>query len=161
MRRLFQRLFRRRGDASALLRAYRELLEEQPGGLSSEMRDALTPGPQVDTIPGATGRFGYDQSNPIAVSGPPGELDYLARLRCECGQPFLFQRLGSYDPAPDGHIVDGYELVCRARQHRFILYLDMYHSGSSSRVPEGLSRGASKGFGKAHRVERFPEGLFR
>jgi hypothetical protein len=160
MRRFFQRLFRRRRDARQDLKMYRELLESLPGDLPPEVRDALETGPQVDTIPQASGRFGYDRSNPVPVCGPPGELDYLARLRCEGGEPFLFHRLGSYDPGPDGHIVDGYELVCRKGQHRITLYLDMYHAGSSSLVPEGLSKGSRRGFGHGARVESFPEGLW-
>jgi hypothetical protein len=160
MRRLFRRLFRRRGDAPPHASGYREMLESLSEDLPSEVRDALAPGPQVDTTPHASGRFGYDRTNPIPVCGPPGELDYLARLRCEGGEPFLFHRLGSYDPGPDGHIVDGYELVCRKGQHRIILYMDMYHAGSSSLLPEGLSRGSRRGSGQTGWVNGFPEGLW-
>jgi hypothetical protein len=159
MRRLFQRLFRRRRNAPPDLKMYRELLESVPGGLPSEVRDALAVGPHVDTIPHASGRFGYDTSNPIPVCMQSGQLDYLARLRCEGGEPFLFHRRGSCEPGPDGHIVDEYELVCKRGQHRIILYLDMYHAGSSALVPEGLSRGSRKGYGIPGRVQNFPEGL--
>jgi hypothetical protein len=116
-------------------------------------------GPQVDTVPNATGRFGYDHSNPIPVRQQDGELGYLETLQCACGEPFAFHRVGSFGSGPDEHIVDGYELICRNRTHRIMLYMDMYHAGPSSLLPEGLSRGTQRSFGLPFHVENFPEGL--
>jgi len=46
----------------------------------------------------------------------------------------------SYGPGPDGHVVDGFELVCKTKKHQITLYVDMYHSGPSPLVPEKLRK---------------------
>ncbi len=141
-----------------MLQFFRRLLKGEPYD-PMEIQKALTIGPQVDTVPNASGRFGYDKSNPIPVHWPQGELDYLAGLQCECGVSFLFHRMGSFDQGPDGHLIDGYELICRNRKHRFKLFMDMYHAGPSSLLPEGLTKGPQEGVGVPVRVKDFPDGL--
>jgi hypothetical protein len=100
---------------------------------------SLAIGPLCDTVPNARGEFGYVKSNPIPVFFPMGETDYLSRLRCSCGMPFDYRRVGSFGPGPDGHVVDGFELTCGTGNHEIVLYMDMYHSGPSSLVPKGLA----------------------
>lgn len=117
--------------------------------------------PQIDTTENSSGRFGYDKTNPIPVFMQDGEINYLARLMCECGKPFVFHRNCSCGPGPDGDIVDKYELVCMKRVHQITLYMDMYHFGSSTLVPEGLKLGEPKGIGRASRVSDFPESLLK
>lgn len=97
-------------------------------------------------IVGATGRFGYDRSNPI-VGNASG---YCRRLRCPSGHPFWFHRLGSVGSGPDQHIVDGIGLLCFGREYQTTLFFDMYHSGIPSQTPEGLSLGTTDGKGSAH-----------
>lgn len=75
-----------------------------------DLMAALTAAPQRDTVPNASGQFRYERSNPIPVCEPDGELKYLARLRCACGEPFTFHRAGSFGPGSDDHVVDGFEL---------------------------------------------------
>jgi hypothetical protein len=116
-------------------------------------------GSVVDTIPNATGRFGYDPTNPIPVHLPEGEYMYLVSLECPCRRPFMFHRVGSMDPGPDGHLIDKFELICRRHTCHLILYLDMYHPGPSTLLPEGLRRTVPKGQGVLTRVEPFPDGL--
>jgi hypothetical protein len=127
----------------------------------ADLEDMLKVGPRVDTVDGATGRFGYDRTNPIPCNAPAGEIDYLARLRCACGQPFLFHRVGNFGPGPDGHIIDGFELLCTSRVCHVELFMDMYHEGPSALVPEGLTRGTRRGAGVTARVDDFPDGLLR
>lgn len=91
--------------AIGLVRLLRKLL----GGRA---RDAL----RATELPGASGRFGHDRTNPIPVRAPAGERAYLCRLRCACGEPFVFHRPGSVGPGPDGHTLDVYELLCRQRR---------------------------------------------
>jgi len=126
-----------------------------------ELTSSLLPSldPQKDTVTGAEGMFGYDKTNPIPVCLQDGQLEYLARLQCKCGCPFYFHRTGSFGTGPDGHIIDGYELVCRSKKHHITLYMDMYHEGASSLLPEGLSRGKEKGSGLPFYVDNFPHGL--
>lgn len=71
----------------------------------------------------------------------------------------MFHRVGSMDPGPDGHMIDQFELICRRHTCHLILYLDMYHPGPSTLLPDGLRRTVPKGQGVLTRVEPFPDGL--
>lgn len=126
-----------------------------------ELTSSLIPplDPQVDTVPGATGIFAYDKTNPVPVCFQDGQIEYLSTLQCECGCPFDFHRAGSFGTCPDGHIIDGYELMCKNKKHHIMLYMDMYHEGPSSLLPKDLVRGKEKGTGLAFYVANFPEGL--
>ncbi|MFZ5984910.1 MAG: hypothetical protein ACOYXN_11140 [Acidobacteriota bacterium] len=137
---------------------------KEGGGLSRReldrlIREAFELAPRCDAVPGASGRFGYEDTSPIPVCRKKGELDYLERLRCSCGKPFFFHRAGSCGSGPDGHILDAYELACQDRHFDTTLFFDMYHAGPSARLPEGLTQGEPAGVGVAYRVERFPEDL--
>ncbi|MEY4590672.1 MAG: hypothetical protein RL497_2748 [Pseudomonadota bacterium] len=68
--------------------------------------------------------------NPIRVSGPYGQRDYLSRLVCSDGSPVAsFQRQGNVGIGPFGTIVDVYEVVCESDKAdtKHAVYLDMYH----------------------------------
>jgi|SRR5215472_14827500 len=113
---------------------------------------------QRDQVEGASGRFGYHETNPIPADGNW----YCRRLRCPSGHPFFYQRLGSCGASPDGHIIDRLQLLCFGRETELILYFDMYHKGHSALVPETLSletepsgRGTTQGI-----VAGFPD-VFR
>lgn len=149
----FRKLFKKHDDIPPHLKEYYRREKRLP----PEVRMAIKP--QSDTVPNASGRFGYDQTNPIPVCLQKGELNYLACLRCECDEPFMFHREGSFGFDPDGHTVDGYELICRSRRHHIRLYMEMYNAGSSSLVPEGLTIGSPKGIGLPFYVEGFPDRL--
>lgn len=95
-----------------------------------------TVGAQASTAPLGS------RDNPVRAEGPPGEREYLTRLRCPSGAAPNFERIGSFEPAADGHILDGYEVLCdrplpepdtipgRARVPGSVeIFLDMYHSG--------------------------------
>jgi hypothetical protein len=112
---------------------------------------------RCDQVDGATGQFGYQQSNPIPADGNW----YCRRLRCPSRHPYWYHRLGSSGDAPDGHIMDRLHLLCFGRESEIVLYFDMYHKGHSTLVPEGLfletepsGRGTTRGM-----VANFPEGL--
>lgn len=93
---------------------------------------------QRDHVERSSGRFGYQETNPIPADGNW----YCRRLRCPSGHPYFYQRLGSCGSSPDGHIMDRLHLLCFGRESEVVLYFDMYHKGSSALVPEGLSFGA-------------------
>ena len=111
-----------------------------PSDVKQFMKQMVSLGPRCDTIPNARGEFGYDKSNPIPVCYPNGQMEYLRSLRCKCGEPFNFERMGNHGPGPDGHVVDGFELACKTRKHQITLYIDMYHAGPSFLVPEKLRK---------------------
>lgn len=128
-----------------------------PTGLSSKptgRAGRLRPGDECDPIEGATGRFGYDASNPI-----PGDAClYCVSLRCLKDHPFWFERRGSYiEDAPDGHITDRVLLTCFGGEARITLFFDMYHPRSSNELPSGLSFGPAEGRGDGHSYPYDPE----
>lgn len=98
--------------------------------------------PQMDTLPGATGSFGFEPTNPI-----PGDyVQYCAELRCPQGHPYSFKRRGSLgEGAPDQHIIDRVSLLCDGGEHSVDLFFDVYHAGTSAATPDGLGRGAAVG----------------
>lgn len=113
-------------------------------------------GEQCDEVPGASGRFGYQMSNPIPADGNW----YCRRLRCPNGHPFWYHRQGSVGSGPDRHIMDRMELLCFGGEHHVILYFDMYHPGASSKVPDGLTVGEPLGRGETRGfVPGFPQNL--
>ena len=126
---------------SAMRKIFEEFLKKRGDALSFAKKKTFALGPQCDTIPNAKGKFGYDKSNPIPVCSPNGEMEYLRSLRCKCDEPFDFERMGSYGLGPDGHVVDGFELVCKTGKHQItLLYMDMYHAGPSSLTPKDLKK---------------------
>lgn len=93
-----------------------------------------------DRLPNATGRFGYDLTNPIPVNGVGGEIVYLNTLRARNGKGVLFHRLGSKETPVSPHPVDLYELVAVDASQWAQLYLAPYHQRRSRDVPEGFER---------------------
>jgi len=138
-------------------RLFRWLFQRKETGL--DLESTFSKGAKVNTVQNAHGRFGYSSTNPVPVEDQKGQIDYLACLRCPCGEPFAFHRIGSFGSGPDGHVIDGYEILCRTRKHKLVLFMDMYHSGPSDLVPDGLTRGEPEGIGLPFHVKRFPHGL--
>ena len=108
---------------------------------------SVVKGPGVEVVAGATGRFGYDRTNPVPVSFVWGEQAYLETLRCGCGAGFAFERIGSVGPGPDGHILDLYELVCENGVHCASLFFDMYHRETTALIPEGMTQRNGRTYG--------------
>jgi hypothetical protein len=86
-------------------------------------------------------------ANPVRVSGPGGEHDYIARLRCADGNaPRVGQRhndgVGVF-----GTIVDVWPLDCGdAAPGRFELVMDMYHDDyEERRAPAGFTLNPGEG----------------
>lgn len=121
--------------------------------LGEPIRGRIRSGANCDEIPGATGRFGYDSSNPIPVNDPIGELSYLSKLRTLKGQRLLFHRIGSADTR------DIFEAVDFSGNEWFVLYLDMYHSRKSRHAPAGLnfSSEPSQFSGFTSKLRNFPD----
>ena len=85
----------------------------------------------ADTLPGATGRFGFDESNPILVNECMGEESYLSKLTYN-GQRVAFFRISSV-----ANCIDKFVVVPMDCSKIDILYLDMYHTFQSKIAPEG------------------------
>jgi len=68
--------------------------------------------------------------NPIRVSMPIGERDYLSRLICENGEKVsAFSRNGSGDLSPYGSTMDIYTVICDTNKGamEYTVFMDMYH----------------------------------
>ncbi len=67
---------------------------------------------------------------------PPGEREYLMRLRCPGGDEPEFERVGSFGRGPNGTIIDGYDVRCKDGS-KSMVFMDMYHRGyrEKSAVP--------------------------
>lgn len=94
--------------------------------------------PGCEQVNGATGRFGYDPTNPIPVNGALGEIFYLHSLRNEEHQRFFFSRLGSIWVKKYPRKIDKYTVVSIDGSQHFNLYFDFYFERRSRYVPEGL-----------------------
>jgi hypothetical protein len=75
------------------------------------------------------------QTNPVLCQGPPGEQEYLDRLRCSNGDAPAYERIGSFGDGPDGHVIDGYDVVCD--ENRATVFMDMYHEDHWETAPVG------------------------
>lgn len=87
------------------------------------------PAERADRIAaGLTGHPLGSEANPVRVNMPPGQRDYLSRLRCSDNRAPQFERIGSMGMGPYGQIVDGYDVQCPGSSpDKTTLYLDMYH----------------------------------
>ena len=71
------------------------------------------------------------EKNPVRVSMPEGERDYLTRLVCANGeQVSAFARMGSGDLSPYGSVMDIYTVICDTDQGavEHTVFMDMYHA---------------------------------
>jgi hypothetical protein len=67
------------------------------------------------------------KENPVKSDMPPGESEYLMRLRCPGGEEPRFERVGSFGRGPSGSIIDGYDVRCK--DGGGMVFMDMYHPG--------------------------------
>ncbi len=101
------------------------------------MFDDLVDGRDCDALPGASGTFGAEPTNPIPVCSVLGELAYLSRLRSRSGSYLFFHRLASLPwPGSRGRMIDIFETVTRDNSWD-LLFLDCRHRRDSRRAPEG------------------------
>ena len=115
-------------------------------------------GADCDRIPGGTGRFGHDASNPIPVNGPFGEWTYLSRLRIRAtGSMVFFHKTRSFGA------VDEFEVVNVSGRFAARLYFAPYHPRLSRLYPEQftLEREAVFPRGITSICPDFPKGLHK
>lgn len=87
------------------------------------------PGPAMDRLVAEASKHPLgSKENPVRVNMPPGQREYLGRLRCSSGQAPTFNRVGNFGPGVYGSIIDGYRVVCeRGEPKESMIYMDMYH----------------------------------
>lgn len=76
------------------------------------------------------------RENPVRAHMPPGQRDYLGRLRCSDSSRPNFSRSGNLGPGVYGNIVDLYIVTCPSGEpERAEIVMDMYHAGHSEDEP--------------------------
>lgn len=141
-------------DALALFNS----AEKQNDTLKGAVRTRILQGLDCDTVPGATGDFGHDKTNPIPVNGSFGEMTYLSRLRLRAtGSLVFFHKLRT-----EGTL-DVFELVNVSGKFVDYLYLDPYHPRASRLYPAGytLEKEAVFPRGVTTTLPEFPKGLYK
>lgn len=93
-----------------------------------------------DRIPGSSGRFGYDLTNPIPVNGAGGELVYLNTLRARSGVGLLYHRIRSDRTPGYPHPIDVFEVVATDASQWARLHFAMYHPRRTREAPGGFDR---------------------
>ncbi len=91
-----------------------------------------------DEIPGATGEFGWEPSNPVPAHTTFGSTSYLAKLRTSDGDKLHYERIGSFASPVSEMPVDGYELTDASGNDLGIIYISPYHRRNSEASPNGL-----------------------
>lgn len=141
-------------DALALFNS----ADKQNETLQGAVRTTIMQGLDCDTLPGATGAFGHDKTNPIPVNGTFGEMTYLSRLRLRAtGSLVFFHKLRN-----DGHL-HVFELVNVSGKFVDYLYLDPNHPRASRLYPDGytLEKEAVFPRGVTTTLPEFPKGLYK
>ena len=85
------------------------------------------------------------QKNPVRAHMPPGQREYLSRLRCADGRAPTVGRIGSMGAGPYGSIVDAYAVICTGSSPaESTVYMDMYHPAhvETKAVPNPLPPGS-------------------
>lgn len=122
-------------EVQSVLRKIRSLLEDESAQNElylPEVSSAIQKGASVDRIPGATGDFGRNPTNPIPVNGVLGELIYLSHLVTVDGSRLVGHRIASI-----AH-VDVFEVASVDMAYWDVLCFDLYHPRKSRRAPSGL-----------------------
>ena len=104
---------------------------------------AAAPAQQVSCPVSADADFGFKIENAIRVGGgamyvASRERAYLDGLRGPDGQAIQFRRLGSGPKAPNGGIVDIYEVTYAGIEKAITLYIDAYRY-DTPRAPKGFT----------------------
>jgi len=96
------------------------------------------------------GQYAYSKDQAVQVGGSPlygasRQRQYLDALRGPEGQKVLYKRTGQFR-APDGTIIDGYEVTYEGLEKPVTLFLDWYHYNPQM-APRGFTCGQPIGLG--------------
>jgi tetratricopeptide (TPR) repeat protein len=101
-----------------------------------------------DVVPGATGEYGFEASNPIPTAGVSESDRYLSMLRTSDGKPVSAERFGcGGSPAVPGRLCDSYFLKDGNGENLGKLYLCPYFTRTSETPPRGFMLQAAIGRG--------------
>jgi hypothetical protein len=105
-----------------------------------------------DVVPGVTGEYGFESSNPIPTAGVSESDRYLSMLRASDGKPVISNRFGATSSAVvPGKLCDMYSLKDGTGKSLGTLYICPYFNRTSETPPRGfmlqkpIGRGAPAG----------------
>ena len=93
---------------------------------------------QGEEVENATGRFGFDATNPIPLNGIDRINDYFRRLRFINGERVVFERRGSVGAENLPFPVDKYIVGTQDNPESDILFVYAYHGNLANKAPEGF-----------------------
>lgn len=88
-----------------------------------------------DEMKGAYGRYGYEVTNPIPVSGSAGLEAYMKQLFSAEGRVFTYERIGSFQSDNIKSITDGYRILFEDAGDATI-FVNLYNSETSRKAPD-------------------------
>ncbi|OJJ19029.1 hypothetical protein BKI52_19610 [marine bacterium AO1-C] len=103
--------------------------------------DGVKKNPQavdLDEIPGTTGKFGLEVTNPIPTFGVPGIYLYLHNLHLPDGQATKWERTHAVTASNIATMIDEYKVYDMENNFICNLYLTPYHKKVSEKAPEGF-----------------------
>ncbi len=103
--------------------------------------DSIRENPQAtdqDEIPGATGRFGLEPTNPIPIHGIPNSRIYLENLVESDGGLIRFTRNGSVYVPLINFPIDEYLTYDLKGKSLATVFISPYHKRCSEKAPEGF-----------------------
>ena len=95
-------------------------------------------GATTDVIPGAYGEYGLCVTNPIPTDGIPSNETYLSSLSLLSGEPFYWERIGSFAAPNIEHPIDGYEIISDSGDNLCTIYISPYQKSISRKAPKGF-----------------------
>lgn len=95
-------------------------------------------GASTDVIPGAYGEYGFCLTNPIPTKGIPANEVYLRRLALLSGEPFHWERIGSFGAPNIKHPIDAYEIISESGKTLCTIYISPYQKVISNKAPKGF-----------------------
>ena len=95
-------------------------------------------GATTDVIPGAYGEYGFSVTNPIPTRGIPSNEIYLKSLSLLSGEPFHWERIGSFGAPNIENPIDGYEIISDRGENLCTIYISPYQKTISKTAPKGF-----------------------
>ena len=95
-------------------------------------------GATTDVIPEAYGEYGLCVTNPVPTRGVSTNEAYLKRLSLLSGEPFHWERIGSFGAPNIENPIDGYEIITDNGEHLCTIYISPYQRIISNKAPKGF-----------------------
>lgn len=95
-----------------------------------------------DEVEGASGKFGFDRTNPIPINGIDNINNYFDKLKLITGESITYKRLRSEASVGLPFLLDQYEVYNLAHKAIARLYIYAYHGENSGKAPDGFELSA-------------------